>query len=90
MGDLRAMACLLDLGAIVNKESSAGVTPLCAASEKGRVDAIHLLCDRGAALDYECEVSGVTALIMAAKNGRPAAIRTLVERGASVDLESYT
>ena len=35
MGDLRAMARLLDLGLIVNKESSAGGTPLCAMSARG-------------------------------------------------------
>jgi ankyrin repeat protein len=53
----------------------------------GQVDALYLLMDNGADIDYETK-DAKTALIHAGECERVAAIRALVERGALPDRES--
>jgi ankyrin repeat protein len=64
-------------------------TPLHAAADKGHVDIVFLLLDRG--VDVESQDSqGRTALYIASESGRTEVVRSLIDRGANLNAEART
>jgi len=59
-------------------------TTLMRAADDGNEAVVHLLLEKGAAVDAS-EEDGETALIFAASNGKEGALRLLLEKGATVD-----
>jgi ankyrin repeat protein len=91
-GDLVEMTRLLDGGAepdaLVAARDVGGAifqrTALAAAADRGQLDAVRLLLDRGA--DQSLASSdGFTALMSAAGNGHAGVVRELAARGADLD-----
>ena len=59
-------------------------TPLHLACEKGKVDVVRLLLDKGAAVD-RADKDGATPLWIACQKGHVDAARLLLEKGAEAD-----
>ena len=91
-GDVVEMARLLDAGAepdaLVAGHTPSGAivqtTALLEAAERGQLDAVRLLLDRGADPSL-ADSNGTTPLMRAARNGRAAVVRELAVRGADLD-----
>ncbi|KAK3265453.1 hypothetical protein CYMTET_25863 [Cymbomonas tetramitiformis] len=81
-GQEAAARALLEAGAGVN--AGTGRRPLHAAAEKGMVEMVRDLVDKGAEVDAE-DGEGHTALTQALAGGKEAAARALLEAGAGVD-----
>ena len=77
---------LLDAGANVAGVDDWGWSALIWAANRGNVDSVRLLIDRGVPIDYAAPFDGITALITAAANGNSETVRLLVNRGARVEL----
>ncbi|MBR4592548.1 MAG: ankyrin repeat domain-containing protein [Elusimicrobiaceae bacterium] len=66
----------------VNEKNYAGITPLTVAGEKGNMDIIRLLVERGKANINDKSSYGVTPLIAAAAAGQAEAVSYLLKHGA--------
>jgi beta-lactamase regulating signal transducer with metallopeptidase domain len=85
-GDLVGIDELLGAGANVNCEIAVGAAPnpLIGAAQKGQLEAVRLLLDRGAIIDQTAR--GVqNALIQASMKGHLDVVKLLVARGADVN-----
>ena len=81
-GHVPIIRVLLAVGADP-RSNATGTHPLYAAAWNGRIAAVELLVERGAAPDAP-EASGATALMAAAAQGHDEVVRSLLARGASV------
>ncbi|KAK3273520.1 hypothetical protein CYMTET_18244 [Cymbomonas tetramitiformis] len=81
-GHESVVAALLEAGAGVN--AGTGQRPVHAAAERGMVEMLRVLVDKGAEVDAE-DGAGRTALTVALAFGQEAAARALLEAGAGVN-----
>ncbi|EER41737.1 conserved hypothetical protein [Histoplasma capsulatum H143] len=82
---------LTEIVKLINKDTikerdTTGRTALSRAAVTGRVDAIELLLNSGAALDC-VDYTGRSPLSWAAESGSLAAVKLLIDRGANVNLK---
>lgn len=82
-GHLATVRVILDAGADPN--SSCGMTPLCIAAEKGQLDVVRLLVERGAKINAP-EPDGWTPTLFAASSGHAAVLTYLLEMGADANI----
>jgi ankyrin repeat protein len=54
--DLDVLACLLEVGADVDKAENQGTTPLYWASQRGRLDTVRCLLKHGANVNHASDV----------------------------------
>ena len=80
-GHERVVDLLLQRGAEINLQSSAGYTALMLAAFHGHERVVELLLRRGAEINLQ-KSDGVTALMNAAYLNRPAVVRRLLRAGA--------
>ena len=78
------MRLLLDKGTDVNKADEDGQTPLLIACQKGHVDAVRLVLEKGAEVDQAEKKYGATPLFVACGHGHVDAARLLLDKGADV------
>nr|BAN20704.1 ankyrin 2,3/unc44 [Riptortus pedestris] len=82
---------LVQVGAQMDPEDDAGLTPLVHAVLKEDLSMIRTLTSCGASVNYQCdfdtEFPGAAALHQAAAKGAPATIKLLLELGAQVNLQ---
>lgn len=71
----------------VNEKNYAGLTPLTIAAEKGNLQIIQLLVERGKANLNEPSSYGITPLIAAAAAGKNNAVVYLIDKGADVTVK---
>ena len=81
-GDAARVATLLDAGADVNARARYDMTALAFAADKGHLDVVRLLVERGAALDVPDTFYKARAIDLALGNGHRHVARYLVERGS--------
>lgn len=72
------------LGGVLDKQDREGLTPLCWACLRGRIQATQCLLDRGANINHT-DKTGRTPLDLAAFQGNPALVQLLLERGALIE-----
>ena len=85
-GDVPEITLLLEKGANPNDSNFVGFTPLMNLAERGKLEAVRLLLDRGADVNHVTEEpSMTTALNVAASSGQLDVVRLLLDRGATVD-----
>ena len=82
-GDAPRVARLLDAGADVNARARYDMTALAFAADKGHLDVVRLLAERGAALDVADTFYKARAIDLALGNGHRHVARYLVERGST-------
>ncbi len=82
-GPIDVMKLLLAAGA-EPEGGGDGIRPLIVAAEAGRLTAVQILLDAGAAVDSRSD-SGETALHAAARGGHVAVLTLLLDRGANVN-----
>jgi hypothetical protein len=81
-GAVTRLTRALDNGADVNAKTRYGVTALIFAADKGHLDAVRLLLDRGADMNVQDTFYGGRAIDMAMQNTHPAVVLLLLERGS--------
>ncbi|XP_022091038.1 ankyrin repeat and KH domain-containing protein mask-like isoform X2 [Acanthaster planci] len=86
-GHVDIVKLLIDYGADVNAQSSAGNTPLMYACSGGHEDAVKVLLDHGANIEDHNE-NGHTPLMEAASSGHVGIAKVLLERGAGINTHS--
>lgn len=86
--DVAMIEQLLDHGASANAGNPGGETALMTAARTGSVDAVRLLLDRGAAIDWQDAVRGHTALMYAVEENQIDVVKLLLERKAKLDIQS--
>ena len=86
-GDIETMRLLLDHNAGLHPLETAG-TPLSAAVQQHRVEAVKFLLQRGAKPDVAPPQNGMTSLHWAATLGQPDIVKLLLDAGANVDADS--
>jgi ankyrin repeat protein len=69
---------------LLNATDNYGFTPLICAAEKGHIETVMLLLDKGAAVEGKHDSVG-GALFGAAQYGHMAVVKLLLEKGAAVD-----
>jgi ankyrin repeat protein len=78
----------LAIGAEVNaKDTTYGGTALIWAAQKGHMEVVKFLLERGADVHAKA-VNGATALIIAAQNDRTGIVKLLLEKGADVNAKA--
>ncbi len=86
-GNIPVAALLLKRGANPNAHGQYGVPPLCAAVEKGNIEAIHLLTGHGTKTDINStDAEGRTPLSIACLNGKSEIAATLLRKHAAADI----
>ncbi len=85
-GDTAAMALFVAAGLDRNTQDARGRTPLMAAAEAGKKDAVKRLLDENAKPDIQ-DKEGLTALLLAASKDQSEIVRLLVEANADVTLK---
>ena len=81
-GDAARVTRALTQGADINAKSRYGVTALMFAADKGHLDLVRLLLDKGADPDVQDGFYQMRAINLALQNGHVAVAKLLVERGA--------
>jgi ankyrin repeat protein len=81
-GDAAAVKAFLDKGTDVNARTQYGATALSYASDKGHVEVVKLLLERGADPDVKDTFYGATPMSWAAPKGHVEIVRLLIEKGA--------
>jgi outer membrane protein assembly factor BamB len=81
-GDRARVARLLDSGLDVNSKARYDATALMFAADKGRLDVVRLLVERGAAVNAEDTFYKFKAIDLALMNGHRAVATYLLERGS--------
>ena len=87
-GDLASINGLLDKGADINQQDSAGRTPLYLTSCNDRVEIVKQLLEAGAKVDIADKRSGFRPLHCSAKQGNAGITELLIRYGANVDAQS--
>ncbi|XP_033643957.1 ankyrin repeat domain-containing protein 17-like isoform X1 [Asterias rubens] len=86
-GHVDIVKLLIDYGADVNAQSSAGNTPLMYACSGGHEEAVKVLLDTAANIEDHNE-NGHTPLMEAASSGHVGIAKVLLERGAGINTHS--
>jgi outer membrane protein assembly factor BamB len=81
-GDLGRATKALDQGADVNAANRYRATALLAAADKGYIDIVKLLIERGADLNIQDTFYKARAIDMAGQNGHTAVVMLLLEKGS--------
>jgi ankyrin repeat protein len=81
-GDLAKVKALLDKGVSANAKSEYGQTPLFFACDRGYLEIVKLLVDRGADVNVEDTFYHATALSWAARKERMEIVKILLDHGA--------
>jgi hypothetical protein len=85
-GDAAAVKTLLDAGAPIDAANTYGATALTFACDRGKLEVVRLLLDRGADAGRKDEFYGSSAIGWAAYNGHADVVKELLSRGvAGVD-----
>ena len=82
------IGALLGAGADPNAANPGGETALMTAARTGKVDAVTLLLDRGAAVNAREGVRGQTALMWAVLENHPAVVELLIAKGADINAQT--
>ena len=80
-GDIAAVRSMLDAGVDIDTGNRYGATALFFAAEKGHLELVRLLVDRGARVDIEDSFYRNTAINRAMQGGHPDVIGFLLSRG---------
>jgi len=86
-GNAAVIDALLRGGADPNSANPGGETALMTAARTGKLDAVTLLLDKGAAVNAKENVRGQTALMWAAGWNHMLTLKTLLSCGAKVDIQ---
>lgn len=86
-GDLAAVRAALDAGVPVDVPFRYERTALSFAADRGNLEIVRLLLDRGADPNKKDSYYGMTAIRMAANSGQATVVRLLLERGAQAGPE---
>jgi ankyrin repeat protein len=81
-GDLASVKAMLDAGLDVNTKTRYGATALSYACDRGNVELVKLLIERGANVNAQDSFYGATPLTWAADKGHAEIVRLLLEKGA--------
>lgn len=81
-GDAAAVKAFLDKGTDVNAKTQYGATALAYACDKGHVEVVKLLLERGANPDVKDTFYGATPMSWAAPKGFVEIVQLLIEKGA--------
>jgi ankyrin repeat protein len=87
-GNAAMLDVFLKAGINPNSANPGGETALMTATRTGKLDAIRLLIDRGAAVNAKEEVRGQTALMWAVLENHPDAVKLLLEKGADINAQT--
>lgn len=87
-GDVARVTRALDQGADVNAGNRYKVTALFLAADKGHIDVIKLLLDRGASISAQDTFYGIRPIGMALQNGHTDAAILLLQRGSPGAMEA--
>ncbi len=82
-GDTAEARALLEKGAPVNAKTRYGATPLSYACDRGNVEMVKLLLDRGADVKAKDTFYGATPMEWAAMKNHAEVVRLLIQKGAS-------
>jgi hypothetical protein len=81
-GDIAAVRALLDKGVDINSKTRYGATALSYACDRGYLEVVTLLIERGADVNVKDTFYGATPIDWAAQNGHPDVARLLLDKGA--------
>jgi ankyrin repeat protein len=81
-GDAAKVKALLDMGVSVNAKSSYGQTALFFACDRGNLEIVKLLVDRGADMNVEDTFYHASALSWAAQKDHAEIVKILLDHGA--------
>ena len=81
-GDLAAVKAQLDKGVNVNAKNRYGATALAYACDRGNVDIVKLLIERGADVNVKDSFYGATPISWASGNGHTEVVKLLLDKGA--------
>ena len=82
-GDAAQVQALLDKGASVNAKTRYGATPLSYASDRGSVEVVKLLLERGADVNVTDTFYNATPIVWAAQRKHVEVVKMLIGKGAS-------
>ncbi|HYD33507.1 MAG TPA: ankyrin repeat domain-containing protein [Methylophilaceae bacterium] len=82
-GNLKVVKQYLDNGSATANEKSFAWSALQMAADKGHLEIVKLLVEKGAELDYAHPVNKMTALHMAAYSGHDEVVKYLLSKGAN-------
>jgi ankyrin repeat protein len=82
-GDAAEARALLEKGALVNSKTRYGATPLSYACDRGNVEMVKLLLDRGADVNAKDTFYGATPMDWAAMKNHADVVRLLIQKGGS-------
>ena len=88
-GNVAMLKLLLDSGASPDSSTPGGETLLMTSAHVGSVDAVRLLLERGAHVDWQERTRGHTALMYAVEENQVDVIRILIDRKAEIDVQSF-
>ncbi len=84
-GDVTQLKKMLDQGVDVNSKSRYGVTALAFACDKGHIEVVRLLIERGADVNVQDSFYQATPITWAVENGHNEIVRLLLQKGAKGD-----
>ena len=86
-GNIQAVKDSLTAGADVNTKDQDGWPVLIWASDKGYLEIVKLLLEKGAQVDVKTTDTGGTPLFLASFQGHTEIVKLLLEKGAQVDVK---
>lgn len=84
-GNIAEIKSLIEKGADVNRTSKDGFAPIQVAARSGKVEAITMLIDAGARVNWQDKTGGMSPLHIATHYGHVPAMSALIKSGAHVN-----